>query len=257
MGYRASQQVSTKQSPYYMLFQQQMRLPIDAEILPQSSKMDDREDDSLEETVGALLESRSQAFKKAHANITKAQKQQKETYDRKHLQKELDVGTKVLLENTAQQQRKGGKMEPLRLGPYVINRCLGKGIYKLKNMKGELLKKKANIARLTVFKDQTEPDSNLPSTATKVPATSRKQHPPTTIDDTKSSKHQCKRQVIISDDEDDQEGKSHCLRMLSYPRISGNLEISHKTCSVTLTSVKTLTSLVYKLPATDYTVCGR
>ena len=50
---------------------------------------------------------------------------------------------------------------------------------------------------------------------------------------------------------------THCLRMLSYPRISGNLEISHKACSVTLTSARTPTSLVYKLPATDYTVCGR
>ena len=50
---------------------------------------------------------------------------------------------------------------------------------------------------------------------------------------------------------------THCLRMLSYPRISGNLEISHKTCSVTLTSARTPVSLVYKLPATDYTVCGR
>ena len=132
MGYRASQQASTKQSPYYMLFQQQMRLPIDAEILPHSSTMDDGEDNSLEETVGALLESRSQAFQKAQANITKAQKQQKEAYNRKHLQKELEVGTKLLLENTAQQQTKSEKMEPLRLGPYMINRCLGKGIYNSK-----------------------------------------------------------------------------------------------------------------------------
>ena len=29
---------------------------------------------------------------------------------------------------------------------------------------------------------------------------------------------------------------THCLRMLSSPRISGNLEISRKICSVTLTS---------------------
>ena len=120
------------------------------------------------------------------------------------MQKELDVGTKVLLENTAQQQRKGGKMEPL---------CLGKGIYGLKNMKGEVLKKKANIAQLTVFKDRTEPDCNQPSTASKVPATSRKRHPSTMIDDPKSSKHQCKRQVIISDDEDYQ-GKSQSDRYL-------------------------------------------
>ena len=37
---------------------------------------------------------------------------------------------------------------------------------------------------------------------------------------------------------------THCLRMLSFPRISGNLEISRKTCSVTLTSARTPTSLV-------------
>lgn len=63
MGYRASQQASTKQSPYFMMFQQQMRLPIDAEILPQSSTHDG-EDNSLEETVGALLESRNQASRR-------------------------------------------------------------------------------------------------------------------------------------------------------------------------------------------------
>ena len=86
------------------------------------------------------------SYKKDLANITKARKQQKETYDRKHLQKELEVSTKVLLENTAQQQWKGGKMEPPSLGPCVINRCLDKGIYKLKNVRGEMLKKKANVA---------------------------------------------------------------------------------------------------------------
>ena len=169
MGYSASQQASTKQSPYFMMFQQQMRLPIDAGILPQSSPIAiNGEDNCLEETIDALLESRNQAFQKAQVNITKAQKQQKETYNRKHLQKELEVGTKVLLENTAQQQRKGGKMEPLRLGPYTINRCLGKGIYELKNMKGEVLKKKANIARLTVFNEQAGPTSSyLPSPVSK------------------------------------------------------------------------------------------
>ena len=75
-------------------------------------------------------------------------------------------------------------------------------------MKGEVLKKKANITRLTVFKDRTEPDFNPPSTASQAPETSRKRHPSTTIDNPKSSKRQCERQVIISDDEEDPEGKS-------------------------------------------------
>ena len=141
MGYKASQQASTKQSPYYMLFQQQMRLPIDAEILPQPTT-DDGKTTALRRLLVHCWSPGARHSRRLRQTSPKhMQKQQKETYDRKHLQKELEVGTKVLLENTAQQQRKGGKMEPLRLGPYVINRCLGKGIYELKNMKGEVLKK--------------------------------------------------------------------------------------------------------------------
>ena len=37
---------------------------------------------------------------------------------------------------------------------------------------------------------------------------------------------------------DEKEPGTHCLRMLSSPRISGNLEIFRKICSVTLTSAR-------------------
>lgn len=57
----------------------------------------------------------------------------------------------MLLENTAQKQRKGGKMDPVWLGPYTISKSLGKGVYELKNADGEVLKKKANINRLKKF----------------------------------------------------------------------------------------------------------
>ena len=79
-------------------------------------------------------------------------------------------------------------------------------------MKGEVLKKKANIARLTVFKEQTElPTSDPPSPASKAQETSRKRHTSTTIDASKSGKRHCKHQVIISDDEDDPDGKSQVI----------------------------------------------
>ena len=42
-------------------------------------------------------------------------------------------------------------MDPVWLGPYVINRSVGKGLYELKNNSGEVLKKKANIVRLKLF----------------------------------------------------------------------------------------------------------
>ena len=94
-----------------MLFQQQLRLPTDAEILPQSTvENNDGENIDFDETVEALLELRKTAFLKAQDNISKAQKQQKETYDWTHLKEELEVGTQVLLKNTAQKQRKSGKL---------------------------------------------------------------------------------------------------------------------------------------------------
>ena len=55
------------------------------------------------------------------------------------------------MENTQQKQRKGGKLSDRWLGPYTINRNLGKGVYELKNSSGRVLKMKCNIARLKVM----------------------------------------------------------------------------------------------------------
>ena len=52
MGYRASHQDSTNHSPYFMLFQQKMRLPIDAEYLP-PQEMEDKES-SFEDVIDDL-----------------------------------------------------------------------------------------------------------------------------------------------------------------------------------------------------------
>ena len=53
-------------------------------------------------------------------------------------------------------------MEPLWLGPFRINRCLGKGLYELKNMNGEVMKKKANINCLKLYKRKQNISSTLP-----------------------------------------------------------------------------------------------
>ena len=102
-----------------------------------------------------------QAFSKAEENIAAALNKRKEEYDRKHQPKVLKVGTVVLLENTMQKQRKGGKLEPLWLGPYTIHRDLGKGLYELSNQAGTVLKKKANIARLKEYVKRAQDVSHL------------------------------------------------------------------------------------------------
>ena len=94
-----------------MLFQKEMRLPIHNEVGPQNDVDESEEDPGA--LIEALLTAREQAFSKAKENIIAAQKKQKETYDRKHQSQVFVVGTRVLLENTLQKQRKGGKLEPL------------------------------------------------------------------------------------------------------------------------------------------------
>ena len=71
----------------------------------------------------------------------------------------------VLLENTAQKQRKGGKLCPAWLGPYTNSRNLGKGVYELKNAAGGIVRKKANISRLKVYncRDGQNPKSSKES----------------------------------------------------------------------------------------------
>ncbi len=106
-------------------------------------------------------------FKQAESSIASAQSKQKETYDRKHQPGDIAVGTQVLLENTAQKQRKGGKLEPAWLGPYTIHRCIGKGLYEL-SKDGKVVKNKANVARLKIYKkravdgEHSDADDNQP-----------------------------------------------------------------------------------------------
>ena len=103
-----------------------MRLPIDSKLLPDSDKAPDRADPPVDEISGTidLLKRREKAFEIAEDNIKSAQTKQKETYDRKHQPLTFSVGSKVL-ENTAQKQRKGGKLKSWWLGPYYVNRDLG------------------------------------------------------------------------------------------------------------------------------------
>lgn len=45
------------------------------------------------------------------------------------------------MENTAQKQRKRGKMHDKWLGSYTVHKDLGKGVYQLRNLTGTVLKK--------------------------------------------------------------------------------------------------------------------
>ena len=68
----------------------------------------------------------------AKSNLTAAQKKQKQHYERKHSKPgSYQVGIKVLMKDFTR-KKKGVKLDPKRLGPYSITKCLGKRLYMLK-----------------------------------------------------------------------------------------------------------------------------
>ncbi len=67
------------------------------------------------------------------------------------------------MENTSQKERKGGKLEDAFIGPYYINKAVGKGIYQLRNRNGNVLKRKINIARLKPYMKRKNDESVVKS----------------------------------------------------------------------------------------------
>ena len=71
VGYRASSQASTKYSPFFILYQEQMRLPIDIDMMPTPDRS---EEGDLDGILSGLL---AEIFDKVEKNISKAQQKQK------------------------------------------------------------------------------------------------------------------------------------------------------------------------------------
>ena len=59
----------------------------------------------------------------------------------------LDVDIFVLVRNSARDSKKGDKLAKRWLGPYQIHEYIGKGVYKLSNSSGRVLKKTFNSCR--------------------------------------------------------------------------------------------------------------
>ena len=73
----------------------------------------------------------------------------------------LQVGAKVQKKDFLRKKRKGGKMDPQWLGPYVIATDLDKGFYALSDLNtGEIVTKRINAAHLKPYITLPAPDAN-------------------------------------------------------------------------------------------------
>ena len=80
-AYRTSRKDSTKFTLFFVMYNHEARLPIEASMPCKSKEFDDT---NVDEKVTMLLEMKKQIHDQVKSNILKAQEKQKRQYDRKH-----------------------------------------------------------------------------------------------------------------------------------------------------------------------------
>ena len=92
----------------------------------------------LEPNVDEVTSKRKKMEENVKTNIELAQNKQKEYYDQKFGAAScFSVGSAVFMKDFTRKKRQGGKLDYRWVGPYMITKALGKGLYQLKEQKGD------------------------------------------------------------------------------------------------------------------------
>lgn len=149
-AYNTSQQDSTKFTPFQLMFGRKATLPIDINI--QKNSKDLIKGVNFED-IEELNKERERRLQKAKANIVDAQRKQKKHYDTKRAKPLCyKTGALVLVKDFTRKKRKGGKLDPKWIGPYVIQKKLTRGVYTVA-LQNDLSKtRKVTGAHLKLYK---------------------------------------------------------------------------------------------------------
>nr|XP_055055419.1 uncharacterized protein LOC129440231 [Misgurnus anguillicaudatus] len=122
-GLRTKRQITTKFSPYYLMFGREARYPSE---IPENYQIDTSVEGTI--SIEELTESAialSEILNEAHVN-TRASQERVRRKTKQHALNMFKVGDRVWRENKRSQQRKGGKLEANFLGPFTVTFLDGK-----------------------------------------------------------------------------------------------------------------------------------
>ena len=158
-AYRRIKQNTTKRTPFYMMHGREAKLPTE-EI--EKGEINFGKGSTLKRIYELI--NLEEEHEETRRRIIKSQEKQKRRHD-ENIKEEtkFKIGDKVLLKDAAKEKQWTGKLSPKWKGPYYIHRVIGKGAYKLRTLKGKVLKASYNIKHLKKYYDQRD-ISSLQST---------------------------------------------------------------------------------------------
>ena len=153
-AYNTSRHESSLYTPFEIMFGRKARLPIDIDVeAPSASEVLECTAGEYQDSVEILTMKRRKVLEEVKLNIATAQEKQKKQYDKKHaVPSAFRVGVRVLRKDFTRKKRRGGKMDSKWLGPYMIVKDLGRGLYQLKSVENADDTVKVNGAQLKVYK---------------------------------------------------------------------------------------------------------
>ncbi|RXN21892.1 voltage-dependent calcium channel subunit alpha-2 delta-3-like isoform X2 [Labeo rohita] len=152
-GLRTKKQITTKFSPYFLMFGREARYPCE---VPDNYEINEGVEDIItEECIAECIRRQDTIFKTVQENVRNVQGRVKKRKLEKGMSVDIQVGDRVLRQNIRSRQRKGGKLDPDYLGPYTVVRVEGKSIDVVDDEGKEI--SKINIDHLIHFLEDHPP----------------------------------------------------------------------------------------------------
>ena len=145
-AYRTAVQSSTKVTPFYLAYGREARLPISFDNL------DEVLEENILDRLFHLVDELPHIRETAKQQVRKTQQKQKRQYDQNIKRSQAyQIGDKVLMYHAAKEKQWSGKLEPKWKGPYYIHQVLGNGVYKLRELTGQVLVTPINTRLLKLY----------------------------------------------------------------------------------------------------------
>ncbi|XP_028417823.1 uncharacterized protein LOC114542487 [Dendronephthya gigantea] len=152
-AYRTSPQATTGDSPFYLLYGREPRLPIDVNILPPQT---DKLSTSIAEHRARIVSQLEEAQRLAKANTERTQQQMKARYDLKSKPDTYRIGQRVWVFTPKTQKGLSKKLLHCWHGPYRIAEKVSPVNFKLRNLANRLIATPVHVNRMKLFYDANE-----------------------------------------------------------------------------------------------------